>query len=129
MLALFFWLPRSSLCSPSGHKKLASIVGVAVFCQYWFWYPLTHFLSLAFTPTAVMGLNADLQMPKNWTFLSNAKPAVFAYHPPMPPKKEAEVVKVATAQVCCGCLERCDVFREREMQSIIGSTQRNIEYL
>lgn len=88
-----------SLCSPAGHKKLASIVGVAVFCQYWFWYPLTHFLSLAFTPTAVIGLNHDLQMPTHWTFLSDAKPAVFAYHPPMPPKKEAEVVKVATAQL------------------------------
>jgi 26S proteasome regulatory subunit N2 len=51
------------LRSTNGHKKLASIVGVAMFCQMWYWFPLGHFLSLAFTPTAVIGLNKDLQVP------------------------------------------------------------------
>ena len=43
---------------------MQAVVGVAMFLQYWYWYPLTHFISLAFTPTAVIGLNKDLKMPQ-----------------------------------------------------------------
>ena len=50
------------LRSGAGHKKMASIVGMAMFCQVWYWFPLSHFLSLAFTPTAIIGLNKDLQV-------------------------------------------------------------------
>ena len=35
---------------------------------------------LAFTPTAAIGLNADLEMPR-WRFKSNAPPSTFAYPP------------------------------------------------
>lgn len=50
------------LLSSAGHKKMASIVGMAVFCQTWFWFPLSHFLSMTFTATSVIGLNKDLQV-------------------------------------------------------------------
>ena len=33
------------------------VVGMLVFTQYWYWFPLSHFLSLAFQPTAIIGLN------------------------------------------------------------------------
>jgi 26S proteasome regulatory subunit N2 len=64
-----------------------------------YWFPCSHFLSLAFTPTAVIGLNQDLQMPSNWTFLSNAKPSLFAYQPPTEIKKAVEVAKAPVAQL------------------------------
>lgn len=32
-------------------------VGVLMFLQFWYWYPLSHFLSLAFSPTMLIGLN------------------------------------------------------------------------
>lgn len=42
---------------------MPSVVGLLVFTQFWFWFPLSHFLSLAFTPTAIIGLNKDLKVP------------------------------------------------------------------
>lgn len=38
-------------------------------------------------------------MPKNWAFVSNAKPSLFAYHPPMEVKKAVEVKKAPVAQL------------------------------
>lgn len=63
-------------------------------CRYW--YPLTHFLSLAFTPTAIIGLNTALDMPKI-EFRSNARPSTFAYPPPLEEKKDKSKEKVETA--------------------------------
>merc|ERR1719461_319776 len=62
-----------------------------VFTQYWYWFPLTHFLCLAFQPTAVIGLNANLDMPVV-KFRSGAKPSTFGYPPNLEDKE-----KVTTA--------------------------------
>lgn len=51
-----------SLQSRTGHTHMPSVVGVLVFTQFWFWFPLSHFLSLSFTPTSVIGLNKDLKV-------------------------------------------------------------------
>lgn len=51
-----------SLQSRTGHMSMKTAVGLLVFSQFWFWYPLSHFISLAFTPTALIGLNADLNV-------------------------------------------------------------------
>ena len=64
--------------------------------MYRYWYPLTHFLSLAFTPTAVVGLNIALDMPKV-EFRSNARPSTYAYPPPLEEKKDKSKEKVETA--------------------------------
>uniref|UniRef100_A0A8C6Q8Q5 26S proteasome non-ATPase regulatory subunit 1 n=1 Tax=Nothobranchius furzeri TaxID=105023 RepID=A0A8C6Q8Q5_NOTFU len=53
-----------SLQSRTGHTHMPSVVGLLVFTQFWFWFPLSHFLSLAFTPTAIIGLNKDLKVLK-----------------------------------------------------------------
>lgn len=50
--------------SHSGYFRRSAVVGLAVFTQYWYWYPLSYFLTLAFAPTALIGLNSDLKMPK-----------------------------------------------------------------
>ena len=49
-----------SLQSRTGHTNMAAVVGLLVFTQFWYWYPLCHFLSLAFVPTARVALNTDL---------------------------------------------------------------------
>ncbi|KAG0222249.1 armadillo-type protein [Mortierella sp. GBAus27b] len=85
-----------SMQSRSGHSNMPAIVGVALFTQFWYWFPTSHFLSLAFTPTAIIGVNADLNMPEI-EFVSNAKPSLFAYIPPTKPPTTAVVEKVATA--------------------------------
>lgn len=51
-----------SLQSRAGHTHLATVVGLLVFTHHWFWFPLSHFISLAFTPTCVIGLNSDLKV-------------------------------------------------------------------
>lgn len=51
---------------------------------------------MAFTPTAIIGVNADLNMPE-LEFTSNARPSLFAYIPPTKPPQTAVVEKVATA--------------------------------
>lgn len=51
-----------SLQSRTGHMSMRTAVGLLVFSQFWFWYPLVPFLTLAFTPTALIGLNMDLKV-------------------------------------------------------------------
>merc|ERR1719225_125501 len=75
-----------SLQSRTGHTSMLGVVGMLVFTQYWYWFPLSHFLSLAFQPTAVIGLNANLDMPVV-KFRSAAKPSTFGYPPNLEEKK------------------------------------------
>jgi hypothetical protein len=51
-----------SLQSRTGHMNMKTAVGLLVFSQFWFWFPLCHFLSLAFTPTELITLNADIKV-------------------------------------------------------------------
>lgn len=85
-----------SLQSRTGHTNVCAVVGMLIFSQFWYWFPLTHFLSLAFTPTYLVGLNEDLKIPK-LEYRSNAKPSTYAYPPPIEAKKEREREKVSTA--------------------------------
>ncbi|KAL5725582.1 26S proteasome non-ATPase regulatory subunit 1 A [Ranunculus cassubicifolius] len=84
------------LLSKTKHDKMTAIVGLAVFTQYWYWYPLVYFISLAFSPTAFIGLNSDLNIPK-FDFLSHAKPSLFEYPKPIPPVTETSNVQAPVA--------------------------------
>ncbi|KAI1290272.1 26S proteasome non-ATPase regulatory subunit 1 [Halotydeus destructor] len=85
-----------SLQSRTGHTNVAAVVGMLVFTQFWYWYPLAHFISLAFKPTCLIALNSDLKMPK-MELKSNAKPSTYAYPAPLEEKKEKVLEKVTTA--------------------------------
>ncbi|XP_026412385.1 26S proteasome non-ATPase regulatory subunit 1 homolog A-like [Papaver somniferum] len=84
------------LHSKHRHDKVTAIVGLAVFSQFWYWYPLIYFISLAFSPTAFIGLNYDLNVPK-FELLSNAKPSLFEYPKPTTPPATTSAVKPPTA--------------------------------
>lgn len=85
-----------SLQTQTGNLNMTAIVGMAVFTQYWYWFPLTNFLSLAFTPTAVIGVDVDLEIPA-FKIHSNTRPSLFDY-PPEAEVKTAELPeKVKTA--------------------------------
>jgi len=75
---------------------MLAVVGALVFTQYWYWFPLAHCLALAFTPTCLIALNAQLKMPK-LEIRSNARPSVYAYPAPLEEKKREEREKVTTA--------------------------------
>ncbi|KAL8026545.1 hypothetical protein ABFX02_14G035400 [Erythranthe guttata] len=84
------------LLSKTKHDKMTAVVGLAVFTQFWYWYPLIYFVSLAFSPTALIGLNYDLKVPK-FEFLSHAKPSLFEYPKPTTVPTTASAVKLPTA--------------------------------
>lgn len=80
----------------SGHLNMAAVAGMLLFQQSWYWFPMVYSIGLSLVPTAVIGLNADLKMPK-FSFKSNARPALFAYPPPVQlPVKEGRK-RVTTA--------------------------------
>lgn len=85
-----------SLQTQTGNLNMAGIVGMAVFTQYWYWFPLTHFLSLSFTPTAVIAVDQDLEVP-NFKFHSATRPSLFDYPPEQEAKVEDAPEKVKTA--------------------------------
>ncbi|XP_019870758.1 26S proteasome non-ATPase regulatory subunit 1-like [Aethina tumida] len=94
-----------SLQSRTGHTNMLAVVGTLVFTQYWYWFPLSHCLALAFTPTCLIGLNTQLKMPK-FDFKSNAKPSLYAYPAPLEEKKREEREKVTTAVLSIAARQR-----------------------
>lgn len=85
-----------SLQTQTGNLNMPGIVGAAVFIQYWYWFPLTHFLSLSFAPTSVIGVDQKLEAPF-FKFHSNTKPSLFDYPPEQQVKTEEAPEKVKTA--------------------------------
>jgi 26S proteasome regulatory subunit N2 len=84
------------LQTQTGNLNMTAIVGMAVFTQYWYWFPCTHFLSLSFTPTAIIGVDQDLEIP-SFKFHSNTKPSLFDYPPEAEVKTEEAPQKIKTA--------------------------------
>lgn len=46
----------------NGSKSMQAIVGMTLFTQFWYWFPLAHCVSLAFEPTAVIGVTDELKV-------------------------------------------------------------------
>lgn len=86
-----------SLQSHMGFTKMASVVGLAMWAQHWFWYPMFNFIELSFQSTYAIGLNKDLKLPKGFTMTCNAKKSMFATPKRMEEKKEEKKELVATA--------------------------------
>ncbi|KAK2986195.1 hypothetical protein RJ640_012453 [Escallonia rubra] len=84
------------LLSKTKHDNTTAVVGLAVFSQLWYWYPLIYFIRLPFYPTALIGLNYDLKVPK-FEFLSHAKPSLFEYPRPTTVPTTTSAVKLHTA--------------------------------
>ncbi|KAF8331501.1 26S proteasome regulatory complex, non-ATPase subcomplex, Rpn2/Psmd1 subunit [Cantharellus anzutake] len=85
-----------SLLSRAGSKNMNAIVGMTLFTQFWYWYPLAHCACLAFVPTAIIGVTDELRTPV-FSFISDAKPSLFAYPSITKPTAEKPIEKVATA--------------------------------
>jgi 26S proteasome regulatory subunit N2 len=69
-----------ALRARSGVFRRTAVVGLAVFAQHWYWYPLAHFLPLAFKPSASIGVDSTLRAPKDGLVVRvAARPSLFAY--------------------------------------------------
>ncbi|KAL9091190.1 MAG: hypothetical protein Q9159_001607 [Coniocarpon cinnabarinum] len=84
------------LQTQTGNLNMSAIVGMAVFTQYWYWFPFTHFLTLALTPTSITGVDQDLDVPQLKLYC-NARPSTFEYPPSMEVKKDEEPERVKAA--------------------------------
>lgn len=103
------------LLSKTKHDKVTAVVGLAVFSQFWYWYPLIYFISLAFSPTALIGLNYDLKSPK-FEFLSLAKPSLFEYPKPTTVPTTTSTVKLPTAVLSTSAKAKARASKKAEEQ-------------
>jgi len=101
------------LRSRSGNHRMAAVIGMAVFTQYWYWYPLAYFISLPLAPTFLIGLNANLQMPK-FAVTSQCKPSAFAYPTPLSAVENKTQTKVATAVLSTTAKAKAKAKKEKE---------------
>lgn len=106
--------------SRAGFTKMSSVVGLAVWCQYWYWYPLMHFLPLAFTPTTHIGLNKDFKMPNNYEATCEARPSQFSYPKKLEEKKEEKKERVTTVT-----LSTTAKAKAREARKELGSKKED----
>ncbi|TYI30097.1 hypothetical protein ES332_A05G361100v1 [Gossypium tomentosum] len=104
------------LLSKTKHNKVTAIVGLAVFSQFWYWYPLIHFVSLSFSPTAFIGLNYDLKVPR-FEFLSHAKPFLFEYPKPTTASTTTSAVKLPTAVLSTSAKAKARAKKEAEQKA------------
>ncbi len=84
------------LQTQTGNLNMAGIVGMAIFTQYWYWFPFTHFLSLSFSPTSIIGLDHELEIP-SFKFQCATRPSLFDYPPEQEIKPEEGPTLMATA--------------------------------
>jgi len=104
--------------SVAGHTDIPAIVGLALFTQYWYWHPLAHFLCLSFTPTAFIGLNAELKMPV-FKFRSISPPSHFAYPAKVKPPAAKTPQKLRTAELS---ITKKAKIRQRQKKEKEGKT-------
>ena len=82
-----------------GENSVLSTVGLALFCNYFYWHPLALMLPLAFHPTAVIGLDKNLETAR-WKILSRGDPRLYADPPTFESEKEVEKIqKAATLSI------------------------------
>lgn len=83
-----------SLISQTGHNRVGAIIGLALFTQYYYWFPMAHFLSLAISPIVHMGIDESFKVVKNFQIISKVKPSLYNY--PVEIKAEDKKTKTVT---------------------------------
>jgi 26S proteasome regulatory subunit N2 len=81
-----------------GENSATATVGLALFCNYFYWNPLVMMLPLAFHPTAVIGLDRNLELP-SWEILSKGNRKMFANPPPFDAEKEPLKLRTAVLSI------------------------------
>ena len=86
-----------SLVSNTNENKMKSIIGMCLFTQYYYWFPMLHMLNLSVYPTFLFNLDDQLKLPKNYKMLSKAKPSIFGYPKEEEKDKKKKEVKAEAA--------------------------------
>ena len=85
------------LVSNSGNNRISSIVGLALFTQYYYWFPMIHFINLAVTPCMVHALDSNLKVVKNFKIHTKAKQSIYGYPKEIKAEEKSIEKKVSTA--------------------------------
>ena len=88
---------KINLVSSNGNNKMAAIIGMALFTQYYYWFPMIHFVNLAVEPVILFGVDSKLKVPKNFRVLSSAKPSIYGYPEEAKLEEKSTKKEVATA--------------------------------
>jgi 26S proteasome regulatory subunit N2 len=91
---------------------------LVLFLQHWYWYPLLNFVSLALTPTALIGVNETLKVPKSFSVLSNAKPSTYKYPDFLKKEEGKQKEKVETAVLSTTAKVRARVGRKNAKDGV-----------
>ena len=70
------------MVSGSGTFRRTSIVAMALFLQYWYWFPMAYILPLSFKCTALIGVTKELKLPK-FSVSCNCRKGLHAYAKPV----------------------------------------------
>jgi 26S proteasome regulatory subunit N2 len=68
-----------SLRTDVGGLRRSAVLGLALFVQYWYWYPMTHAIALALKPTALIGVDITLAPPADFSTTCHCRKTLFAY--------------------------------------------------
>lgn len=79
------------MVSASGVYRRTSIVAMALFTQYWYWFPMSYMLALSFAPTALIGVTADVKLPK-FHVVCECPKGRFAYAKPVADSSKKKVL-------------------------------------
>jgi 26S proteasome regulatory subunit N2 len=101
------------LLTPNGYPKIKACAGMVVFLDFYYWFPLIHFLSLTLAPAGLIAANKDLKVPKSFEFKTNAKPSLYDYPPHLKPTDKKKEVKTTTVT-----LSVTDKVKARQLKKI-----------
>jgi 26S proteasome regulatory subunit N2 len=86
-----------SMTTNDGNLRQTAIVGLVLFLQHWYWYPMLNFLTLALTPTALIAVDTNLKVPKSFKLTIKSTPSTYKYPELMKKQANKEAKKVETA--------------------------------
>ena len=86
-----------SLVSNTGENRMKAIIGMCLFTQYYYWFPMIHMLNLGVIPTFLFNVDDQLKIPINYKMLSKAKPSIYGYPKEEEKDEKKKEVKAETA--------------------------------
>eukprot|EP00826_Nyctotherus_ovalis_P060137 TRINITY_DN8413_c0_g1_i2.p1 TRINITY_DN8413_c0_g1~~TRINITY_DN8413_c0_g1_i2.p1 ORF type:complete len:948 (-),score=375.69 TRINITY_DN8413_c0_g1_i2:1130-3973(-) len=115
------------LISRLGSPRITTVVGLVVFNQFWYWFPYINFLSLALTPTALLGINADIKMPASFSVISNMKPSMFAYPAPIVRETMKKPEKIQSAILSITRRAEANARKREETKGATGPAKKEVK--
>jgi len=112
-----------SLRSPGGFIRPNACIGIVLWTQHWYWYPMLHFFSLALSPSVLVGLNKEFKLPQSFAVHCAAPSSKYAYPPKIKEKIEAKKERVVTAILSTTLKQQArERAKDREKDSIAEGT-------